>query len=91
MKDQISSLFGEEAGPEQVAAFQRAFPELPVIFVSSEPDLPPTLAGSPFEPLAPVEVTMPEWEWTFDEAPDQANPIHVRFNLWRLPPGTAPA
>ena len=86
VKGQVSSLFGD-GGPAEIAAFQRAFPGLPVVLVSPEPELPARLAGLPFEPLPPVEVTMPEWEWTYDAPPDRAHPVPVRFNLWRLPAG----
>lgn len=73
-----------DAGPDEVAAWRDAFPDLPAYLVVDGTELPESLGDLDAEPVRTVHRHMPLWELTFDARPTEATTMRAHFTIWRL-------
>lgn len=86
VQDQLTALLPEDAGPSDVEVYRKAFPELPILLVTSggEP-LPPRLDGLGFEPVHRYRTVLPMWDESVEERPDHVEGVGVEIEVWALP------
>lgn len=68
----------------QIAAYAEQFDGRPVFVVGDKGELPAGIDPSTVEPVLDVETTLPMWEESDDERPDEAREIPVHVSVWHV-------
>jgi hypothetical protein len=69
---------------EQIARYAEEFDGRPVFVVADKGELPVGIDPSTVEPVLNVATTLPMWEESDDERPDEAREIPVHVSVWHV-------
>jgi hypothetical protein len=69
---------------EQIARYAEEFDGRPLFVVADKGELPVGIDPSTVEPVLDVATTLPMWEESDDERPDEAREIPVHVSVWHV-------
>lgn len=69
---------------EQIARYAEQFPDRPLFVVGDNGELPEGIDPSTVEPVLDRRTTLPIWEESDDERPDEARDVPVHVSVWRV-------
>jgi hypothetical protein len=82
--DRVTAFLPADVEPADICAYQRRFPEHTVYLMTSVPGVPTPLDSLPLEPAGPVSASLPYWEESVDERPDDALSLDLELHPWRI-------